>query len=125
MAKVRWRFTRERKNSNGRGGRSFIWNWVSRIFMPQRRWWTWCAMMWLIEPGDEGLFPDPSFPIYPSFARGLGATAVPYGLEERNKFQPDPDDIVRKITPRTTVLIFNSPNNPTGTVFSGTVLEEL
>ena len=83
------------------------------------------AMMALIEPGDEVLFPDPSFPIYPSFARGLGATAVPYGLEERNKFQPDPYEIVRKITPRTTVLIFNSPNNPTGTVFSDAILKEL
>src|SRR6266478_4541038 len=83
------------------------------------------AMMALIEPGDEVLFPDPSFPIYASFARGLGATAVPFGLEERNKFQPDPDEIARKITPRTTVLIFNSPNNPTGTVFSDAILREL
>src|SRR6266853_3406060 len=55
------------------------------------------AMMALIEPGDEVLFPDPSFPIYASFARGLGATTVPYGLKERNKFEPDPDEIVRKI----------------------------
>jgi len=83
------------------------------------------AMMALIEPGDEVLFPDPSFPIYPSFTRGLGATAVPYGLEERNEFQPDVEEIARKITPRTTVLIFNSPNNPTGTVFSDTVLEKI
>jgi aspartate/methionine/tyrosine aminotransferase len=83
------------------------------------------AMMALIEPGDEVLFPDPSFPIYPSFTRGLGATAVPYGLEEKNRFQPDVDEITRKITPRTTMLIFNSPNNPTGTVFSDTVLEKL
>jgi aspartate aminotransferase len=82
------------------------------------------AMMALIEPGDEVLFPDPSFPIYPSFTRGLGATAVPYVLEERNEFQPDVDEIARKITPRTTVLILNSPNNPTGTVFSDSVLEK-
>src|SRR5260370_34093157 len=47
------------------------------------------AMMALIEPGDEVLFPDPGFPIYPSFTRGLGATAVSYGLEEKNRFQPD------------------------------------
>jgi len=83
------------------------------------------AMMALVEPGDEVLFPDPSFPIYPSFTRGLGAKAVPYGLEEKNKFQPDVDEIARKITPRTTMLIFNSPNNPTGTVFSDEVLEKL
>jgi aspartate/methionine/tyrosine aminotransferase len=83
------------------------------------------AMMALIEPGDEVLYPDPSFPIYPSFARGLGATAVSYGLQERNKFQPDVDEIARKITQRTTVLVFNSPNNPTGTVFSEEVLQRL
>ena len=83
------------------------------------------AMMALIEPGDEVLFPDPGFPIYPSFTRGLGATAVAYGLEERNKFQPDVDEIARKITPRTTMLIFNSPNNPTGTVFTEDVLQKL
>src|SRR5712691_6025227 len=83
------------------------------------------AMMALIEPGDEVLFPDPSFPIYPSFTRGLGAKAVPYGLEEKNRFQPDVDEIARKITPRTSMLIFNSPNNPTGTVFCEAVLEKI
>jgi len=83
------------------------------------------AMMALIEPGDEVLFPDPGFPIYPSFARGLGATAVPYGLEEKNKFQPDVGEIARKITPQSSVLIFNSPNNPTGTVLTDVVLEKI
>jgi aspartate aminotransferase len=83
------------------------------------------AMMALIEPGDEVLYPDPSFPIYPSFTRGLGATAVPFGLEEKNQFQPDLDEIARKITPRTSVIIFNSPNNPTGTVFSDAALRKL
>jgi aspartate aminotransferase len=81
------------------------------------------AMMALIEPGDEVLYPDPGFPIYPSFTRGLGATAVPFSLEEKNKFQPDVDEIARKITPRTSAMIFNSPNNPTGTVFSHAALE--
>jgi len=83
------------------------------------------AMMALIEPGDEVLYPDPGFPIYPSFTRGLGAQAVPFGLEERNAFQPDLREIQRKITPRTTALIFNSPNNPTGTVFSAEALRKI
>src|SRR5467141_1309341 len=83
------------------------------------------AMMALIEPGDEVLYPDPSFPIYPSFTRGLGATAVPFGLEEKNKFQTDVEEIAQKITPCTTAIIFNSPNNPTGTVFSQAALEQL
>jgi aspartate aminotransferase len=82
------------------------------------------AMMALIEPGDEVMYPDPGFPIYPSFTRGLGATAVPFGLVEKNKFQPDLREIAAKITPRTRVLIFNSPNNPTGTVFDEAALRQ-
>jgi len=76
------------------------------------------AMMALIERGDEVLYPDPSFPIYPSFTRGLEAKAVPYALREKNQFQPDLAEIASKMTPKTRMLIFNSPNNPTGTVFS-------
>ena len=83
------------------------------------------TMMALIEPGDEVLYPDPGFPIYPSFTRGLSATAVPFGLEEKNKFQPDLKEIAAKITPKTKVLIFNSPNNPTGTVFSDETLQKI
>ena len=83
------------------------------------------AMMALIEPGDEVLYPDPGFPIYPSFARGLGAKAVPFGLEEKNQFQPDLDEIAARITPRTSAIVFNSPNNPTGTVFSAGALEKI
>jgi aspartate aminotransferase len=76
------------------------------------------AMMALVEPGDEILYPDPGFPIYPSFTRGLGATAVPFFLDEKNRFQPAVAEIAAKISSRTRMLIFNSPNNPTGTVFS-------
>jgi aspartate aminotransferase len=83
------------------------------------------TMMALIEPGDEILYPDPSFPIYPSFTRGLGGKAVPFYLEEKNKFQPDIAEIASKITPRSKALIFNSPNNPTGTVFSEDTLKQI
>jgi aspartate aminotransferase len=83
------------------------------------------AMMALIEPGDEVLYPDPGFPIYPSFTRGLGAKAVPFSLREENQFQPDLREIAAKITPQTRMLIFNSPNNPTGTVFPERVLQGL
>src|SRR5260370_40902692 len=68
------------------------------------------AMMALIEPGDEVLYPDPSFPIYPSFTRGLGAKAVPYALREESKFQPDLAEIAAKITPNPRVLLFNCPH---------------
>jgi aspartate/methionine/tyrosine aminotransferase len=81
------------------------------------------AMMALIEPGDEVLYPDPGFPIYPSFTRGLGAKAVPFALREENKFQPDLAEIAAKITAKTHALIFNSPNNPTGTVYDDRIVE--
>ena len=83
------------------------------------------AMMALIESGDEVLYPDPGFPIYPSFMRGLGAKAVPFALREENQFQPDVAEISAKITGKTRMLIFNSPNNPTGTVFDRNVLEKV
>ena len=83
------------------------------------------AMMALIEAGDEVLYPDPGFPIYPSFTKGLGAKPVAFSLAEENNFQPDFREIAGKITARTRVLIFNSPNNPTGTVFKEGALQEL
>lgn len=83
------------------------------------------AMMALLEPGDEVLYPDPGFPIYPSFTRGLGAKAVPFALEEKNDFQPDLNELAGKISPRTAALIFNSPNNPTGTVFSPAAIQQI
>lgn len=83
------------------------------------------TMMALIQPGDEVLHPDPSFPIYPSFTRGLEGNPVLYVLREKNHFQPDISEIAAKITPKTRVLIFNSPNNPTGTVFAHQNIEQI
>jgi aspartate aminotransferase len=76
------------------------------------------AMMALIDPGDEVLYPDPGFPGYPSITLGLGGVPVPFELSERNHFQPDAKEIAAKITPRTKLLITNSPGNPTGTVYT-------
>jgi aspartate aminotransferase len=76
------------------------------------------GMMALLEPGDEVLYPDPGFPGYPSITLGLGAVPVPFTLAAGNQFQPDPAEIVSKITPRTRMLITNSPGNPTGTVYT-------
>ncbi len=83
------------------------------------------AMMALIDPGDEVLYPDPGFPGYPSITLGLGGFPVPFELSERNHFQPDADEITAKITPRTKILITNSPGNPTGTVYTDEVQRRL
>ena len=83
------------------------------------------AMMALLEPGDEVLYPDPGFPGYPSIARGLGAVPIPFALSPRNHFQPDPAEVGSKITPRTRMLLTNSPGNPTGTVYTDSVQRAL
>jgi aspartate aminotransferase len=79
------------------------------------------AMMALIEPGDEVLYPDPGFPGYGSITLGLGGVPVPFELAERNQLQPDPDEVASKISPHTKILITNSPSNPTGTVYTDRV----
>jgi len=83
------------------------------------------AMMALIDPGDEVLYPDPGFPGYQSITLGLGGIPVPFVLSRKNHLQPDPDEIARKITPRTKILITNSPGNPTGTVYTDEVQRQL
>jgi len=83
------------------------------------------AMLALVEPGDEVLYPDPGFPGYPSMTAGLDGVGVPFELAERNRLQPDPDEVAAKITPRTKILITNSPGNPTGTVYTDEVQRRL
>jgi aspartate aminotransferase len=83
------------------------------------------AMMALLNPGDEVLYPDPGFPGYPSITRGLGAVEVPFELSARNQLQPNPDEIASMITPRTRMLLTNSPGNPTGTVYTDEVQRAL
>jgi aspartate aminotransferase len=83
------------------------------------------AMMALIDPGDEVLYPDPGFPGYPSITVGMGGVGVPFELSERNNFQPDIEEITAKITSRTKILITNSPGNPTGTVYTDGVQRRL
>jgi aspartate aminotransferase len=83
------------------------------------------ATMALIDPGDEVLYPDPGFPGYASITLGLGGIPVPFVLSDKNHLQPDPKEIAGKITPRSKVLITNSPGNPTGTVYTNEVQRQL
>lgn len=79
------------------------------------------ALMALVDPGDEVLYPDPGFPGYSSIVLGLAGVPVPFELSDRNHLQPDPDEIAAKITARTKIVITNSPGNPTGTVYTDKV----
>ena len=64
--------------------------------------------------GDEVIFPNPGFPIYESQIRAHGAVPVPIHLREARNFSFDPAELEAKITPKTKLLILNSPQNPTG-----------
>jgi aspartate aminotransferase len=83
------------------------------------------TMLALLNPGDEVIFPDPGFPIYESVARFLGATPVPWVLREEREFRADPDDLRTLVTPRTRLIILNSPHNPTAGVLSRADLEAI
>ena len=73
-------------------------------------------MMALLEEGDEVIYPNPGFPIYESMTRFLGATPVPIPLVESRGFSFDLDRFRDSLTPRTKMVILNSPQNPTGGV---------
>ncbi len=76
------------------------------------------TMMALLEPGDEVIYPDPSFPIYESVISFLGATPVPVPLLESRGFSFDLDVLHDRLSDRTRMVILNSPANPTGGVIS-------
>src|SRR6266700_2070440 len=71
-----------------------------------------------VEPGDEVIYPDPGYPIYQSLANFVGAVPVPVRLREERDFRMDLDELAALVTPRTRLLILNSPQNPTGGVLT-------
>jgi len=83
------------------------------------------AMLALIEAGDEVIYPNPGFPIYESMINFTGGTAVPCPIREVNHFALDPDDIISRLTPKTKMVVLNSPANPTGGVTPKESLEKV
>lgn len=83
------------------------------------------ALLVLLDPGDEVLIPDPGWPNYRAMVHMLNARPLPYRLRRDRLFEPDFESLEQQITPRTKVLLTNSPGNPTGSVFSRRVTEEL
>ena len=76
------------------------------------------VLMAVLNEGDEAIYPNPGFPIYESVIEFLGATPVPVRLREEADFRLDLDDFAAKLTPRTRLVIINSPHNPTGSVLT-------
>ncbi|MDZ7362107.1 MAG: pyridoxal phosphate-dependent aminotransferase [candidate division KSB1 bacterium] len=72
----------------------------------------------LIEDGDEVIYPNPGFPIYESVIEFVGGKAVPLHLKEENEFRVDLNELESLLTPRTRMIIINSPQNPTGGILT-------
>jgi aspartate/methionine/tyrosine aminotransferase len=83
------------------------------------------AILMFGEPGVEILCPNPGFPIYESVIRFSGATPVPIPLHEAAGFSFSAEEVLGKITPRTRLMIINSPANPTGGVVPRDELDRL
>ena len=83
------------------------------------------ALTALAEPGDNILTPSPGYPLYTAVLAKLGVENNPYYLDESNGWQPDVDDIAKKINARTRAIVVINPNNPTGSVASKQTLQRL
>jgi len=81
------------------------------------------AMLALVNPGDEVVYPDPGYPIYESVARFVGATLRPIRLREENDFRFDLDEFRSLVGPRTRMVVINSPHNPCGSMLDRADIE--
>ena len=76
------------------------------------------AMLALLNEGDEVIYPNPGFPIYESMAEYVGGVAVAAPLREEREFRMDVEEVASLVTPRTRLIVLNSPHNPTGSVLT-------
>lgn len=83
------------------------------------------AILALCEPGDEVVYPNPGFPIYESMINFTGATPVPIPLLMEKEFRFDIDEFRSLVSPKTKLIILNSPENPTGGVLTREDLEAI
>ncbi len=94
--------------------RGVTWGAENSIIMPGCKPLIYCSMMALINPGDEIIVPNPGYPTYRSVTKYLGATPISVKLREENDFRFLVSDFEKLITPKTRMIILNSPENPTG-----------
>jgi aspartate/methionine/tyrosine aminotransferase len=84
------------------------------VIMPGGKPTMFFAILMFGQPGAEIMYPDPGFPIYRSMIEYTGAKPVPIVLREENEFAFSADEVLASITPRTSLIIINTPGNPTG-----------
>ena len=93
----------------------FIGNGVSELIQ--------ISMMGLLDSGDEVLVPMPDYPLWTAAVTLAGGKAVHYLCDESAEWNPDLDDIRRKVSPKTRAVVVINPNNPTGAVYNRQTLE--
>ncbi len=95
------------------------------VVMPGAKPFIYCGVVALINAGDEVIVPNPGYPPYRSVVKFVGATPVPVRLREDNDFRFKIDEFRKLITPKTKMVILNSPCNPTGGVLTTEDLEAI
>ena len=95
------------------------------MIMPGGKVTMFMAILMFGEPGVDILYPDPGFPIYRSMIEFTGANPIPVPIREENGFAFSADETLSLITPKTRLLILNSPANPTGGVTPKTEIDKL
>lgn len=83
------------------------------------------SMQGLLDNGDEILVPSPDYPLWTASVTLAGGNAVHYMCDEQNEWNPDIEDIKKKITPKTKGIVVINPNNPTGALYSKEILTEI
>ncbi len=83
------------------------------------------SMQALLDTGDEVLVPAPDYPLWTASVSLSGGTPIHYLCDEKADWNPDLDDIRKKISPRTKAIVIINPNNPTGALYSDEVLKEI
>lgn len=83
------------------------------------------AFLTILNRGDEVIVPTPCYLAYPALCEMSGAKMVSVPCRFENGFQLDPEDLEKAITPRTRMILLNSPNNPTGAALRRDVLERI
>jgi len=97
----------------------------SVMIMPGGKPTMYMSIMMFGEPGAEIMYPDPGFPIYRSMIEFTGATPIPVPIREENGFAFSAAETLKLITPKTRLLIVNSPANPTGGVTPKSEVDKL
>ncbi|HBE77854.1 MAG TPA: aminotransferase [Firmicutes bacterium] len=95
----------------------YIGNGVSELIM--------IAMQGLLDNGDEILIPSPDYPLWTAAVNLAGGTAVHYRCDELSDWNPDLQDLKKKISPKTKGIVIINPNNPTGAVYPREILRRI